>query len=286
VKVIFALALLIAADASTIASDSKPSVSLDSLSRASKTLPATTQTSPSGTKPGPSKSDSVLDLRKKAEAGDAKSQLAFADQLLALQKYTTAEHWYRAAALQGEPAAIFGLGELYESNHGSGTNLVKGNATNSVALYQLSAALGYSKAHLKAAQAYKNGADVRKDFVRAYSHFKLSEAAGREQYMNQLIPEMSQEQIDTAEKIVADFKPAKFEEAFGNLVFDAIQITGIFGAGDRRIAMLNGKQLSAGQRIELNVGGLLAQVKLDEIANDGVFVTYGSLERKIKPQRL
>src|SRR5205085_10994576 len=138
----------------------------------------------------------------------------------------------------------------------------------------LAAALGYSKAHLGLGMAYKDGVNVRKDPIRAYSHLKLSEAnATRDQLLNQLVAEMSQEQVEAAEKIVADFKPAKFEEAFGDLVFENIKVTGIFGGGDRRIAMLNGKQLGAGQHVDLLVGGLEAQVKLDEVASDGVFVT-------------
>lgn len=243
-------------------------------------------TTPTTTKVNSSDPNSLIEIKKQAEAGDAKAQIAFAEQFVALQKFTLAERWYRAAALQGESAAMVALGDLYASNRGSGTNLVKANPTNSVALYKLAASLGHSKAHMQLAQAYRNGIGARKDVIRAYSHYKLSGAPGVQPLLNQIIPEMSQEQIDAAERMVANFKPANFQQAFGDLVFESVRISGIFGAADRRMAMLDGKPVGAGQKVDLNVGGLIAQVKFDEITSDGVFVTYGTMERKIKPQRL
>jgi hypothetical protein len=255
---------------------------LDALARAAASTPAG-----SVSKQDSSKTDSLLEIKRKAEAGDAKAQFAFAEQFAAMQKFAAAEQWYRAAGIQGEPTAIFALAQLYQSSHGYGPDMIKANPTNVITLMKLAAGLGYSKAHMALGLAYKDGRDVRKDSIRAYSHLKLADAnSQRDQFLNQLVAEMSQEQIDAAEKIVASFKPAKFDEAFGDLVFENIKLTGIFGGGDRRIAMLNGKQLGAGQQLALMVGGLEAHVKLDEVASDGVFVTYGSLERKIKPQRL
>jgi hypothetical protein len=286
-KAIIAM-ILLTSTAATIAAagPGQPGVSLDALARAAATTPIQAS-SPTIGKTDSSKSDSLIETKKKAEAGDAKAQFALAEQFAVMQKFTAAEQWYRAAGVQGEPAAIFALAEMYQFTRGVAPNMVKANPTNAITLTKLAAALGYSKAHLALGLAYKDGANVRKDLIRAYSHLKLSEAnARRDQLLNQVVADMSQEQIDAAERIVADFKPLKFDDAFGDLVFESIRVTGIFGGADRRIAMLNGKQLGAGQQVNLLVGGLEAQVKLDEIANDGVFVTYRSMERKIKPQRL
>jgi len=277
VKVIVALVLLNVAGAMGAAPAKPATITAESLARAAQSPP----------KQQPPKQDTLIDIKKKAEAGDAKAQVAFADEFAHMQKYPVAEQWYRTAAVQGEPAALYALAELYEANHGVGANLVKANPTNAIILHKLAASLGYSKSHLYLGLAFKNGAAVRKDLVRAYAHLKLSASAGnREQQLNQVIAEMSQDQIDAAEKIVADFKPAKFEEAFADLVFEAVHITGIFGGGENRVAMLNGKPINAGQRIDLLIGGLQAQVKFDEITSDSVFVTFRSMERKIKPQRL
>lgn len=232
------------------------------------------------------KADTLVETKRKAESGDAKAQVAYAEQFMGMKKYSTAEHWYRSAGVQGEVAALYALAELYRATIGSGTNQVKANPTNVVTLHRLAAALGHAKSHYQLGLAYKTAQGVRKDPVRAYAHFKLSDNPAREQHINQLITEMPQDQIDAAEKIVAEFKPAKFDEAFADLVFDSVQITGIFGGAGGRMAMLNGKPINAGQRVTLNVGGLQAHVKLDEITNDAVFVTFGSLERKIKPRRL
>jgi hypothetical protein len=289
-KVIIALTLLSAVGMAAAApAPGKPNLSPEALARAAQPAPrqdpkaTPVKPDPKAAPAKPEKPDTLIDTKRKAEAGDAKAQVAFAEEFMRMQKYVTAENWLRAAAVQGEPTAIAALAELYEANHGSTTNLIKANPTNSIALYKLAAALGHGKSNFQIGMAYKNGAVVRKDAVRAYAHFKLAEG-NREQLINQLVTEMSQDQITAAEKIVADFKPAKFEEAFADLVFDAIHITGIFGGGDRRIAMVNGKQVNAGQQVALLVGGLNAQVKFDEIDSDAVFVSFQSHERKIRPR--
>jgi hypothetical protein len=307
VKVFIALVLLTTAGATTWAQPGVPSFSLDQLSKAATTTPlpdskpapdtkpvkaapnapATTRSNTAPAKPaGPAKAESIAEIKRKAEAGDPKGRFALAEQFQAMQKYSAAEYWYRQAGLQGEPQALYALAEMYRGNAGSGTNMVKGNLTNTITLHKLAAALGYPKSHYQLGLAYKTGIGIHKDPSRAYFHFKLCDASSRDQFINQLIAELSQEQLDAADKLVAAFKPAKFRDAFANLVFESVQITGIFGTPDQRMAMLNGKPVNAGQQVELNVGGLKANVKFAEISNDGVFVTYNSMERKIKPQRL
>lgn len=235
----------------------------------------------------PPKKETLVEIKKKAESGDAKAQVAFGEEFVRMQKYTAAEHWYAQAAMRGEPAGLFALAELYVSSRGSGTNLVKANTTNSVLLHKLAAAQGYSKSHMQLGLAYKDGIGVRKDAVQAYSQLKLADpSSNRDLSLNQLVAEMSQQQIDAAEKIVAEFKPADFEKAFADLVFDSVRISGIFGGGANRVAMINGKQFGEGQQVSVKIGGIDARVKLTEIAADGVFVVYRSFERKIKPQHM
>lgn len=234
----------------------------------------------------PDKADTLIEIKRKAEAGDAKAQFAYAEQFMGMQKYAAAEHWYRASGVQGDTAALAALAELYRSNHGSGTNAVKANPTNVITLHKLAAALGHTKSHFEVGMAYKDGVGVRKDLVRAYAHIKLSDSPQKDTRINQLVTEMAQEQITAAEKMVTWFKPKNFQEAFAELVFDSVRITGIFGSDEARMAMINGKPVDAGQKLNLNVGGLQAQVKLASISRDGVMVSYGKLERKITPQRL
>lgn len=239
-----------------------------------------------GASAGTGKADTLIEIKRKAEGGDAKAQFAYAEQFMGMQKFAAAEHWYRAAGVQGDTAALAALAELYRSNHGSGTNAVKANATNVITLHKLAAALGNAKSHYELGVAYKDGLGIRKDLVRAYAHIKLSENPQKETRINQLVTEMTQEQITSAEKIVTWFKPKNFQEAFADLVFDSVKITGIFGSDAGRMAMVNGKPVDAGQKLNLNVGGLQAQVSLASISRDGVMVSYGKLERKITPQRL
>ena len=236
--------------------------------------------------PPDGKPETLIEIKRKAESGDAKAQFAYAEQFLGMQKYAAAEHWYRAAGVQGDTTALYTLAEFYRSNHGSGTNAVKANATNVITLHKLAAALGHPKSHYELGLAYKDGVGIRKDLVRAYAHIKLSDSPQKDTRINQLVTEMAQEQITAAEKMVTWFKPKNFQDAFAELVFDSVKITGIFGSDEARMAMINGKPLDAGQKLNLNVGGLEAQVKLASISRDGVMVNYGKLARKITPQRL
>lgn len=240
----------------------------------------------SGAPPGDGKADTLIEVKRKAEGGDAKAQFAYAEQFISMQKYAAAEHWYRAAGVQGDTAALYALAELYRVNRGSGTNAVKANATNVLTLHKLAAAVGHAKSHFELGMAYKDGVGIGKDLVRAYAHLKLSDNPQRGTRINQLVTEMAQEQITAAEKMVTWFKPKVFQDAFAELVFDSVKITGIFGSDTARMAMINGKPVDAGQKLNLNVGGLQAQVKLASISRDGVLVSYGKLERKITPQRL
>jgi hypothetical protein len=255
---------------------------------ASAPIPATAPKPIAATTPAaPATQDGLVEIKKKAEGGDAAAQVAFGDELARMRKYRLAERWYSEAALKGAPNALFALADLYSGSRGEGTNAVKANLTNAMTLHKLAAAQGFTKSHLALGLAYKDGNNAPKDLVRAYTHLKLSDASqNRDLMLNQIIAEMSQAQTDEAEKIVKRFRPANFESAFADLVFDSIRISGIFGGGSNRIAMINGKQLNEGQQVSLNVGGLNAQVKLAEIASDGVFVSFRSQERKIKPQRL
>ena len=235
----------------------------------------------------PPKQESLMEIKKKAEAGDARAQVMFGEEFARMQKYTMAEHWYAQAAMRGDPAGLFALADLYSTSRGTGTNLVKANTTNSMLLHKLAAAQGYGKSHMQLGLAFKDGFGVHKDPVQAYSHLKLADAtSSRDVYLNQLIAEMSQQQIDAAEKIVAEYKPVDFEKAFADVVFDSVRISGIFGGGDNRVAMINGKQVGAGQALNVKIGGIETQVKLTEVAADGVFISFRSFERKIKPQRM
>lgn len=233
------------------------------------------------------KQDTLIEIKSKAEAGDPAAQIAFGEQFARMGRYKAAERWYREAASQGSPAGLFALAELYSGSRGEGPNMVKADFTNAITLHKLAAAQGLSKSHLQLGIAYKDGNHVRKDLVRAYSHLKLADAtSNRDMLLNQTLTEMTQAQIDEAENIAKRFKPANFDKAFADVVFESIHISGIFGGGTNWIAMIDGKQVGEGQQIKLMVGGINAQVKLAAIAPDGVFVSYGSLERKIKPQRL
>jgi hypothetical protein len=231
---------------------------------------------------------SLIEIKKKAEEGDVKAQIALAEEFTHMQKYKLAEQWYSTAALKGNREALYALADMYMTPHGSGPDAVKLNLTNGMILHRLAAAQGYAPSHFQLGIAYKDGnTAVRKNALRAYFHLKLSEAnSKRETLLNQLVAEMPRDQIEAAEKMVTDFRSVDFDSAFAELVFESVRITGIYGGGEKRIAMINGKQINEGQQVNILVGGLTANVKLDEIRSDSVFVSYRSLERKITPQRL
>src|SRR5688500_7053806 len=144
----------------------------------------------------PTSAENLAAIKAKAESGEPAAQNAFGDQLRQSLKYSAAEHWYRASARQGNASAMCALGELYHANIGFGTNVVKANLANALALHQLAAAMGEQRSHFHLAHAYLQGTTVPRSSVQAYKHFKLAgPSVVNDVYLKQLILEMASDEM-------------------------------------------------------------------------------------------
>lgn len=224
--------------------------------------------------------DRLIEIKSQAEAGDTKAQISYGDHLNSAMKHAAAEHWYRLAAMKGDPTALCSLGELYHSSKGFGTNQVKANVAAALELHQLAALQGHQRAHRHLAYAYMDGKGLAKDPVRAYRHFKLTgKDAMAEQYMKRLILEMSQAQIAEAEAQAEAFKPVPFKTAFETLALDSLKLEGITGPGNQRYALINGKPCNPSNPLKTTFASLPATFTCTALDQTSITLTIGSSSR-------
>jgi hypothetical protein len=225
---------------------------------------------------------SLIEIKADAEAGYRKAQAQYADALKASQHFAAAEHWYRAAAIQGEPSALCSLAELYQFDRGAGTNRVKADPTNSVILNRLAALQGYAPAHFALFFAYRDGKNTPRNLVEGYKHLLLSEAnATREDLARQMVLQMRQQEIRDAELQAKYFKPLSFVKAFEELVFESIRIGGTMGTDADRVAFINGGVVAPSGTLRIRVAGLPAVIKCRSISRDAVTIVFNGTERAI-----
>jgi hypothetical protein len=226
-------------------------------------------------------SDGLVQIKREAEAGDPAAQTKLGDHYHGSFMYAAATRWYAAAATQGYPPALAALGNLYAAGGGFGTNQVKANHTNAFQLHRLAAAQGNQQSQYSVGMYYREGKIVPQNLILAYKHLKLSHTSMANEYLKQLVLQMSQDQIKEAEKQVGEFRPIAFRQAFEDLVFDSIKLQGVFGSGADRAALLNGKSIRAGQQIPLTIAGLPAILKCESIQKDTVTISFGSSRGEI-----
>jgi hypothetical protein len=185
--------------------------------------------------------------------------------------------------LQGDAAAIRSLGELYHATVGFGTNRVVANFTNALTLHRLAADMGDKDAHFHLGYAYREGKTIPRSVILAFAHFKLSGPSPRsDSYLRSLVLEMSKSDLAEGEKEARNFKTVSYQQAFENLVFNSIRITGIFGVvGQDRMALINGRTTKAGDTIPLNLAGLPASVKCESIEQSAATVSFGSTRKLV-----
>jgi hypothetical protein len=229
---------------------------------------------------------SLIDIKREAEAGNRKSQKLYGDALRTSEHFAAAEHWYRAAAVQGDASALCALGDLYQRDRGSGTNLVRANPTNSVILNRLAALQGFAPAHYALFFAYRDGKSVERDVVQAYKHLLLSDAnSTREELARQMVLQMSQQQISEAERLAKKTTPLGFIQAFEEMVFESIRVGGTMGTDTDRIAFINGGVVPVNGTLRIRVATLPAVIKCTAISKDSINVVFNGIERNIPFKR-
>jgi len=125
----------------------------------------------------PPADDSIDSLRKKAEAGDAKSQynlgVCYANGEGVEKDVTEAAKWFRKAADQGFAQAQFQLSAYYYTGTGVQKDIVE-----AVQWTRKAADQGFVQAQLVVGMCYRDGTGVQKDLVEASKWFRMAADQG------------------------------------------------------------------------------------------------------------
>jgi TPR repeat protein len=107
--------------------------------------------------------ESMLEITlRQAREGDAKAQNNVAAHYRNVGDCENAIYWYRKAVAQGDPVALFGIGQCYAVGCGVSQDYSK------AAMYiEQSAEKGVRRAQYAIAEMYEKGIGVRKDTSRA-----------------------------------------------------------------------------------------------------------------------
>jgi TPR repeat protein len=88
------------------------------------------------------------------------------------QDFVMAMTWYRSAAEQSEPMAMYNIGALFEAGKG-----VDRNPTEAMSWFRRSAELGDASAMRAIGRLYRNGDSVNMDAVEAYAWHSAAAAS-------------------------------------------------------------------------------------------------------------
>lgn len=149
--------------------------------------------------------------KAKAEQGDAAAQynlgmLYEAGQGTALD-YTKAAEWYRKAAEQGHPAAQYSLAVMYVYARG-----VEANDQEALTWLKRAAEQGEPMAQYALGERYLAGTGVPKDLVAAYKWFALAadqDVPDATKALDQIKPQMNRNQIAEGRQRARQFAPKR-----------------------------------------------------------------------------
>jgi TPR repeat protein len=158
-------------------------------------------------------SRAVSACRRLADQGDAHAQFALGfmyDRGYGVQQdYAEAMRWYHKAADQGLATAQFSTAFMYNRGYG-----VQRDYDEAMRWYRKAADQGDAGAQYNVAFMYATGRGVRMDLVQAYMWFDLagrSATPGHQgyaiQYRDSIASKMTPDQIATAKKLAADWRP-------------------------------------------------------------------------------
>jgi len=223
----------------------------------------------------------LVTLRKAAESGDHQAQKKLGDLYERQFKPAEAEFWYRKAVTTGDPDVLWSLGKLYLHGRGkmSGSAPVAANVPNAIGLLTLAAAQGHKRSQEDLALLYFTGMIVPKNKVEAYKYFRINGQQTAKSSVDSLALELTSVEIQRAEKEVASFKPKSFPDAFADFTHERLELQGIIGSKEKRIAVINDKMLQQGKTAELEMAGLPVQLRCDRV--DSRLAEVSFLGRKI-----
>jgi hypothetical protein len=229
---------------------------------------------------------SLVEIKMAAERGNASAQRQLGDAYRSQFNYSEAAKWYgKAAAVEGDPEMLCTLAGLYigGARNLRGDGVVPKKPKWAIELYTLAAAQGYTRAMHYLGTHYKDGGIVKRDKVKAYQMFRLSEKEVMSKgYMNQLILEMSETEIHRGDELAAAFKSKPFKGAFDELVGASLHLDGVMAVSDEKIAVISGEMLEPGKEGQIEVAGIPVKIRCESISKDSAVITFNEQQKVLR----
>lgn len=157
----------------------------------------------------------LLNLRMKAEGGDAESQAAIAfmygNGVSVERDHDQALYWYKKAAEQGIVEAQYNLGLMYRYGHG-----LPSNFEEAVYWYRKAANQGFAEAYNNLGYMYQHGNGVPKDSIEAHKWYNLAAAnSGGDQRLKAvknrdlMATKLTTEELKEAQRLAAEWSPER-----------------------------------------------------------------------------
>jgi hypothetical protein len=221
----------------------------------------------------------VAAIKKKAEAGDAASQVALGQALASHFHATEALDWFRKAAAQGNVQGQYEAGNmLLIGGAGIPQDLaVKPSQGEGLRWTFMAATNFHAYACWNMGKAYREGWGVEKNLVQAYAWLKLfsetsaGSTVGRAE-MNQLALKMDTGALQWAEDLTAQFKARNWSRPVVWVTAVELRLGSISVGGKEKLTIINGKTFGEGEEGELGMNGRRIQVKVLKIEADSVQV--------------
>jgi hypothetical protein len=222
----------------------------------------------------------VATIKKKAEGGDAASQVALGHALASNFHATEALDWFRKAAAQGSVQGQYEAGQmLLFGAPGIPQNLaVKPSHAEGVRWTFMAATNLHPNACWNMGKAYREGLGVEKDPIQAYAWLKLfSETSpgsivGRVE-MNQLALKLDTAALQQAENLFAKFKEHNWSRPVVRVVSATdLKLGSVNVGGKEKLTIINNKTYAEGEEGEVRMDGRRVEVTVLKIEKDSVVV--------------
>ena len=216
----------------------------------------------------------LSDIKAMAEKGDAAAQDKLGNAYKADFDYATAAEWYRKSAMQGNAHAQTELGRILI---GGVTGVKKrqtvaANAPEGAGWFLKAANQDYIDAQYEAGRCYRDGKGVSADPVEAFKWFDVAARKGHAMakvYRDKLVLKLTSDQIAEGQRRSGQFKPNHAEEQF----IERLQLKGISGPANRRLALINNKSLLVGETVTIKIDDQPLTIHCIEIREQSVLIS-------------
>jgi TPR repeat protein len=216
----------------------------------------------------------LSDIKALAEKGDAGAQDKLGNAYRADLDNAKAVEWYRKSALQGNAHAQTELGRILISSERRSRKrpAVAVNAPEGAGWLLKAANQDYTDAQYEVGRCYRDGKGVAADPVEAFKWFDLATKKGQiiaKVYRDQLVLKLTSDQIAEGQRRSNQFKPGHLEEQ----LIERLQLKGISGPANRRLAMINNESLLAGESATVKIDGQPLTINCIEIREKSVVIS-------------